>query len=436
MPQLRSPDDAIRVPLTEIVARLPAALAPLTSASVKGAFLLPVKTALGQLPSGAVRIPFGQIRQSAPPGTFANDASLDETLVELPLPRIVAAISPSLLARREGQRQVEVPTEISGIFGPKDKSSARIAAPSAGPVFHTAPPTPIAPRPAPVASPKPAAPVPVSAPQAPGSDTLTVPLSALYEFWAEPVRQDIAQFNWNDASVCLPMNRLGAAMKTGRVVFTWGELMQWLDVPAASPASLHRETSLELPLKVIAPLFMAQRKAPAVQKTITVADNIPDLFAGLGKPSSQTAPAPAPEAVSMPTMVVPGPPNVLGEIFGQPAKREWSPQEITQKINALPGVAASLLAMSDGLLVAGELPPPLKSETLAAFLPQMFGRMNHYAVETQLGPLTALTLLAGQTPCAIFKAGALYLAVLGKPGATLPEALLQRLAVELAKRNQ
>jgi hypothetical protein len=47
-----------------------------------------------------------------------------------------------------------------------------------------------------------------------------------------------------------------------------------------------------------------------------------------------------------------------------------------------------------------------------------------------------VTLLAGQTRCAIFKAGALYLAVLGKPGAALPDALLQRVAGELAKRSR
>jgi predicted regulator of Ras-like GTPase activity (Roadblock/LC7/MglB family) len=92
--------------------------------------------------------------------------------------------------------------------------------------------------------------------------------------------------------------------------------------------------------------------------------------------------------------------------------------------------------MSDGLLVAGDLPPPLKSETMAAFLPQIFGRLAHYSAEIQLGPPSALTLLAGQTPCTIFKTGALYLAVLGKPGETLPDALLQRVAGELAKRNQ
>jgi predicted regulator of Ras-like GTPase activity (Roadblock/LC7/MglB family) len=269
---------------------------------------------------------------------------------------------------------------------------------------------------------------PAPAPPAAAGRTLTAPLSALYEFWPESVRQDIAQSHWNDASVALPVNRLESAMKTGRVDFTWGEVIQWLDVSSTNISSLHRETPLEFPLKVITPLFMSQRPASVTRKKIAVGENIPNLFAVPGQPPGPAAPAsPAPAAV---------PPNVLGEIFGQPAKKEWPPQEITQTINALPGVAASLIAMGDGFLVAGDLPPPLKSETMAAFLPQIFGRAAHYAGEIQLGPLTALTLLAGQTPCRIFKTGALYLAVVGKAGETLPDTLLQRVAGELAKRSQ
>jgi hypothetical protein len=115
---------------------------------------------------------------------------------------------------------------------------------------------------------------------------LTVRISALYEFWPVPVRQEITQFNWSDASIALPMNRLESVLKTGRVVFTWGDLIQWLDVSTASAASQQRETALELPLNVIVPLFMSQLPAPVAQKKITVGENIPNLFAGMGKPNS------------------------------------------------------------------------------------------------------------------------------------------------------
>ena len=65
----------------------------------------------------------------------------------------------------------------------------------------------------------------------------------------------------------------------------------------------------------------------------------------------------------------------------------------------------------------------------------VIARVSGCAEEAQLGTLRALTLTAGVAPCAIFKAGPLYLAVLGRPGQALPEAALQRIAGELATLN-
>jgi predicted regulator of Ras-like GTPase activity (Roadblock/LC7/MglB family) len=415
--------DVIYLPFGDIVARFPGSLAPLVSSSVTGTFPLPITTALAQLPTGAVRIRFAELRESAPPGTFANNASLDETLVDLPLPKILAGMNPALLVRRSGQTEVTVPNGVSGVFASKAKT----------------PNQPVAPVAAPVAA---AAPAPAATSAASDPETLSVKISALFEFWPESVRQDITQFSWNNASVSLPMNRLGAALKMGRVSFTWGELIRWIDGSSADVATPHKAIPLDLPLKVIAPLFMSQQRAPAAQKSIAVNESVPNLFAVPVKPSEPAAAMPVPPPAIIPETAAPAPvtppsapADVLGEIFGQPAKKEWSPQEITQKIDALPGVGASLIAMSDGFLVAGALPPPVKSETMAAFLPQIFGRLAHYSGEVQLGPLSALTMLAGSSQCTIFKTGALYLAVVGKPGEILPDAVLHRVAGELAKRN-
>ena len=49
--------------------------------------------------------------------------------------------------------------------------------------------------------------------------------------------------------------------------------------------------------------------------------------------------------------------------------------------------------------------------------------------------VTGVVVAAGRGQCALYKTGKLYLAVLGHPGAALPEAVLGRIAAELAKRN-
>jgi predicted regulator of Ras-like GTPase activity (Roadblock/LC7/MglB family) len=272
------------------------------------------------------------------------------------------------------------------------------------------------------------------------AEAIVTTIGALCEAWPEAIRQEIEKTGANDASVCLPLNRLETAMKTGRVLFAWGELIDWLAVPPAAP-SPHRGTQVELPLKVIAPLFMAKHRGSA-QKKISLGDNVPDLFVGLAKPAAAPPaaetkmPAETPKVPELEVAQSPGAEDVLGRIFGQPSKGEWSLQEIVQEVNRLPGVAYGLLATADGLLVAGQAPAPLNASTLAAFLPQIFGRAAHYAGEARLGALEALTLTVGQAPHRIIKAGTLYLAVVGRPGESLPEAALHSIAGQLARRNQ
>ena len=129
-------------------------------------------------------------------------------------------------------------------------------------------------------------------------------------------------------------------------------------------------------------------------------------------------------------------PSVPAEVAEPASETELTPQEVVEWILTLSGVAGALLASNDGLLVAGQLPAPLEAETMAAFLPQILMRIGICTEEIRLGKLRSVMLLVGKTPCAMFRAGALSLAVLGQPGQTLPEAALERMAGELARQNQ
>jgi predicted regulator of Ras-like GTPase activity (Roadblock/LC7/MglB family) len=280
---------------------------------------------------------------------------------------------------------------------------------------------------------KPAAPV--------GDDqTLVTTVETICQSWPEEIRLEIEQSNLAGASVVIPMTRLETGMKAGRVIFAWSEVIGWLDSPPAEQSS-QGAVELELPLKVIAPLFIGKRRVATPQKKVNLGQELPDLFAGLAKTAAPApAPATAPAAAAPVAVATPAPPapkrDVLAELFGQPPRDEWTPQAIAEQIAALPGVSGSLLATADGLLVAGQVSPPLTSETLAAFLPQILGRMSSYTEEIKLGALRAVTINTDSARCAIFTAGTLHLAVLGKPGQSLPEATLLRVADQLAKHNQ
>ncbi len=455
-------DKVMALPLAPILASLPPNLAALVASPDGGTFSLPVQTALGQLASGVVRIPFGELRQGSPPGTFYDNATQDRSLVSLPLPQILASMDPALLARRPGQKRVTVPENVTSVFGqgrssqtpiaavpgpahpPAPVSAPKPAAPAPGASHFTRPPAPerlasLAPKvPAPASAakpfpaPKPPA-MPSPAPPVAEKEVLAVALSGISGSWPLPVLQAIAEFELQGATVSLPMSRLEPGLKTGLVVFTWGEISRWLQPPPPEGSLAHGEAALELPLPVVAPLFLARRRPGAAAKRLTGAantlDQIPVLF-------SQAAGAPE-AAVFAPASSSPAAAaaSALGELFGLPGRIEWTPAEICQRICALEGVAGSALATSDGLVVAAQLPPALSAETVAAFLPQIFSRVSQSAGEMQLGAVTGVVLAAGQGRCAIYKTGKLYLAVMGHPGAALPEAMLGRIAAEIAKRN-
>src|SRR5438045_7136110 len=80
---------------------------------------IPLQKVLAQLPQGSVRISFGELRQASPAGVFSDASDQDQTSVELSLPEILAQLKPDQLARRNAQRKVEVPEDVSGIFGAK-----------------------------------------------------------------------------------------------------------------------------------------------------------------------------------------------------------------------------------------------------------------------------------------------------------------------------
>jgi predicted regulator of Ras-like GTPase activity (Roadblock/LC7/MglB family) len=283
--------------------------------------------------------------------------------------------------------------------------------------------------------------------------------------------------------VALPKDELEQALKRGKIAFSWKRIRSWImPTPPATTASELDDTTLELPLPVIAPLFLAQRRPAPPQKQYTFGDHIPDLFAGKGKvPSAQvqvaapvtpstpsrpalpaiampSAPAPRPSipvsaplapaaraAPAAPTLApavapavptAPLPPKEIGEVFGQPGRKNWTPSEIVQKTSALRGVAGALIAMQDGLLVAGHLPPGLNAETIAAFLPQMHSRMTQYSKELKFGEANNLTLIVDDVPLKIFKTGGVFFTVLGRPGESLPDPHLNIVAAQLGPQNK
>jgi predicted regulator of Ras-like GTPase activity (Roadblock/LC7/MglB family) len=303
---------------------------------------------------------------------------------------------------------------------------------------------------------------------------LAIPLAAVCPEWPQEVRVQLTDVEIDQHQILVPLELLEPAMKSGRVLFSWAEVASWMQPPLVIPPTPKvGEMAVELPLKVIAPLFMGNQRT-ATQKRVAVDESIPDLFNGgsgngRGKDSSPRngIPSAVPVAASMPptakapvappaarptptastvsaplpkvelkTITAPAPEEIsIEQVLGSAANR-FGAKEIVSNTARLPGVAGALLVLSDGLLVTSSTPPAVKADTIAAFLPQMFGRMNQYTKELALGPLQQLTLGVEGSQWHVVKCPNIYFAVLGKHGDTLPLNLLAQIAAELSSQSK
>lgn len=338
------------------------------------------------------------------------------------------------------------------------------------PVVGRRPSVPVVPK-TPAPSAKPA--LAVNLPKVNGE--LAVPLGFVCNDWPEEVRAQLAGVVVADAQIHVPLELLQPAMQSGKVLFSWQEVASWIQPALAIPPTPKvGEMAVELPLKVVAPLFMAHHRAATQQKRVAVDQSIPDLFGGGAKSDSFQAQVaqPSPPAgatkkefaqglttrsvapakpLPTPNRSVPSAGRTadvaavsldhsvsspsIDAVIGEAGKR-LSAKEIVANSARLPGVAGVLLAMTDGLLVTSHTPPQLKAEMIAAFLPQMFGRMNQYTKELALGPLHQLTLCVESGHWNVFKGETIYFAVLGKRGETLPLNLLAQVAAELSSQSK
>ncbi len=460
---------------------------------------VPLDKIIPQLVKGAVKIPFGDIRRSAPQ-IFAPGTDCDHLPVALPLSEILPRINPTALSRRPVQKQTQLSDDVVSPFNARGRGLTILNEPAKpAPALHPASPLPravtphaprpVAPSPAPVAPPRnsmpsvtlPAPPsfAPISqsrhtqmpaaapvgpangavakpaapAPAASATPVLIVALANLAEGWPEKLRQELVQLNLVGAQVALPADLVETGLKRGRVAFLWKTLRSWVrPTPRPGPA-LHDEMELELPLKVLAPIFLARQKAAAKMQPQKAAmdESIPNLFFGFPQPES---PAPATLAALVPP-AKPVDTNYYvwndssdtafineSQFKRKPVteteflRRFPTPNELVARAAELPGVVGAIIALPDGLKVASHVPADLNAETLAAFLPQLFIKMSQCTKELRMGELNNLNFTVGNVPWKIFRVNAVFFAAFGRVGEPLPTAQLAGLAAELDRNNK
>jgi predicted regulator of Ras-like GTPase activity (Roadblock/LC7/MglB family) len=396
---------------------------------------LPLPELGKSVPNGSVQLTWSQVRAWIHPApTRETEFPQGETVVEIPLKFIAS------LTLAQGQASTPALPR-KGQFGaklPPLQTQIKSEPPATSPL-PSAPPLPKA---------EPAKPAMLAG--AGGKQILRLPISLVWKEWPEPLRRELSASQFAEASLEIPRQIVEPGLKTGKVEFDWKDLQEFLK-PSFNGilAADFLDTTLALPLGVLVPLMFPNQQA-AAPKRAYAADEIPDVFNAAGKivepPAEPTPPAPEsaqPEpkpsetaAEAQPAPEVPQKePQDLAELFGEPDKRNWTPNEIVHKTSLLPNVRGALIALQDGLLVASCMPPEWKTETIAAFLPQIFGRMNQYVKELKMGDLNCVHFTVEQGTLQIYNAGIIYFAALGHPGQPLPSSL-NLIARELSRHTR
>jgi predicted regulator of Ras-like GTPase activity (Roadblock/LC7/MglB family) len=319
-----------------------------------------------------------------------------------------------------------------------------------------------------------------STPAQPANDgsVMRIPINDLFESWPAELRAEIGHWNLPQLMVSLPAEQIDAGLKQGKVAFPWKTLRSWIVPAPPSGSSAHDKAILELPLPVIMPLFLAGRR-PTRKASLQIADDIPDPFADFLPPRPAT-PAPAPsntttfvadkakatstksnsKAATTPEVVEKSPKSKSSKRKQTPApaaepkkvetpvevqpqaekpvaqpNRFPTPVEILASAVGLDGVAGALVALSDGFKVASKLPAGLDGDTLAAFLPHIFSKVNQSTRELRMGDLNNLNFTVDNIPWKIFRVNQLFFAALGHAGTPMPTEQLAALANKLTFKN-
>ncbi|MCX7871883.1 MAG: roadblock/LC7 domain-containing protein [Verrucomicrobiae bacterium] len=283
----------ISISLKSVISTLPVNLrkAVLNEPASDTVIQFSIGRVLPQLSGGAVRITFRELKSASPEGIFSLERSLDNEIIELPLDQILAQTMP-LLRRRMDQKMVVVADDIPDVFGTRGERIAEVkvsrkiekkdsideeqrSIPSPAVNVEETERVDLKK----VESDKASASSgnTIKGPITNREDLISVEVKVLSQGWPKEIQQKLEENGILERRISIPVDELEPQMKVGKVVFTWEKLSKWIE-PQTPNGILSPETNLELPLAIIAPLFLARIRKPTPIKKVVLNEELPDLF--------------------------------------------------------------------------------------------------------------------------------------------------------------
>lgn len=387
-----------------------------------------------QLKRGSVRVTFGEIRKALPSAFAGVDLEFDRLFVNLPIAIIVPQVK---LDRRKAHFKVAVPEEGLADFdlkrrgdnaplgvadAPKPVVEEMLAPPEPSPRSHQvaeAPPVPASPTlrlavddsaPLSATPPEPPAESPETA-----SDIVRLAVSEIEDYLSGAEMTEVTANQLESRVIHIPIPALAPMMERGRVLVTWGELLQWMRPPGPpSPCATNR---IELPLPLIAPRFheVASPGAPA-SEVPDEAGQPPGLDGGVLDID-----------IDLEDLVVEEPPAdrpveepAEPEVAAFDEHEEWRPESVVARLRLLDGVDGAVIASREGLVVASDVSSYVDSDIFAAFLPEITVRTTVYVTEMNLPAPDLMEISLGEQKLLLIPAGDLFVGLIAARSAIIP----------------
>jgi predicted regulator of Ras-like GTPase activity (Roadblock/LC7/MglB family) len=192
--------------------------------------------------------------------------------------------------------------------------------------------------------------------------------------------------------------------------------------PMPKPA---RPAAKEASVTAAVPIAPPALKIAASGKSEVAAGTMP----GSPTPATGSEPTPTSEPVAS------GPAGRTALQVALDTDETLTAKSVVAHASRLPGVLACAIVFSDGLSLAGNIPPEYEAEALCAMAPSIVRRISEQMMRTSLGSLSSLTLFCAKAPVSFFAHGNICLAAIHSAGELAAEIRdrLGCIAQELAR---
>jgi predicted regulator of Ras-like GTPase activity (Roadblock/LC7/MglB family) len=325
---------------------------------------LPLFLVAKQLSTGAVKISLASLHRLAPRGIFGPLPVGEKRQVEIPLKEVFKHLRPADLARRKDQRAFEVPDGEFTVFG-NAKNPREIASASAGRLSRSE------------------------------AGVLRMP---------SPVREEESPVTTLDVGdspdrtdFSLSGLRLVEPSVEDELISPAGDLARVVEMDAEIPDLVGASSVCEV--VEAGPFRLLVEAKVEVEVEAKVEGEVEAKVEGEAE-----------------VEVSPSAEDALG----------ITPDELVRKIGELSGVRGAMISLREGLAVSSMLSTGMRAEVLAAFIPQIFVRVEQYTGEMDLGAIDQLVLSTESGRCQLNRRGEIFLSVFGEKGDGVPVEELEK----------